>query len=116
MKFRVALSLEHLNWILSQESCPPELHKQLSVHAFKASNGLTQPAYEIKSLIPKSRKELSLDDKYLMACKMLEQGRPLPPELQSAYSEYRYLNDLMSDEESAEYEQRELIAGTQGEF
>ena len=39
-----------------------------------------------------------------MALKFLEQGDPIPPELQDAYETYRYNNDLMSPEEMEEYE------------
>lgn len=105
MKFRISMDLDQMKWILSKEDCPADLKKQLELATFKASNGFVQPAYELK---PKTVKEVPLEDRYKMACKIMEAGKPLPEELKAAYEEFRYLNDLMSDEESAAYEANQI--------
>lgn len=105
MKFRVSLSPDQVKWILSCPECPADLKKQLRVHLIKIEEGLITPAYEIK---PRQVKDISIEQKYKLACKYLEQDQPIPEELADAYSEYRYLNDLMSDEERETYEQEAL--------
>ncbi len=101
MKFRISISQEQLEWILTNPDCPADLKKQLRVHQLKISEGLVQPAYEIK---PREKKDLSLDTKYLMACSYLKRDMPIPVDLIPAYNEYRYLNDLMESEEASVYE------------
>lgn len=105
MKFRISLSQDQIQWILACPDCPQDLKKQLRVHLIKIDEGLISPAYEIK---PREKKDLTIEQKYKLACKYLEQDQPVPNELTSAYNEYRYLNDLMSDDELRKYEESEL--------
>lgn len=102
MKFRISLSQSQIQYILSCPDCPEDLKTQLELALFKVSKGLVKPAYEIKE---KPKKSLSMEQKYVLACDFLERGQSIPEELMNAYSEYRYLNGLMTEEESAEYEQ-----------
>lgn len=99
-KFRISVSLEQMRYIISCPDCPPDLRKQLDLAIMKASHGYTVPAYEVKT----STKQLSLDQAYRIACRTLEGGGELHGEMLKQYNEYRYQNDLMSDEESEQYE------------
>lgn len=103
MKFRISLSQDQIQWILSCPDCPTDLKKQLRVHLLKIDEGLVQPAYAIVTPTPKTKKDLPLEQRYKMALRFLDHGDPIPDELLAAYNEYRYLNDLMSDEESEQY-------------
>lgn len=103
-KFRISLSQAQMNWILACHDCPLDLKKQIRIALIKASEGMIAPAYEI---IPKQKKDLPLETRYKMAIRYLDRNQPIPDELAGAYQEYRYLNDLMSDEEIAEYELKE---------
>lgn len=103
-KFRISLSQAQMNWIMACPDCPLDLKKQLRIALIKADEGMIAPAYEI---IPKQKKDLPLETRYKMAIKYLDRNQPIPEELAGAYQEYRYLNDLMSDEEIAEYELKE---------
>lgn len=105
MKFRISISQEQLNWILSCPDCPADLKKQLKLHLLKIDEGLIKPAYEIR---PRQIKDISMEQKYKLACKYLAQEQQIPEELQAGYDEYRYMNGLMSDEESDVYEQEAL--------
>lgn len=111
MKFRISLSQEQIQFILSCPDVPADLKKQLELALFKAGNGYLKPAYEITgrqaSLTPKTKRDLPLETKYQMALHYVDAGEPVPPELFPAYTEYRYLNDMMDAEEAAEYESRE---------
>jgi len=103
-KFRISLSAEQMRWIMSCPDCPPELRKQLKLALIKADEGMLTPAYEI---VTKPEPELTPEAKYKLATAYLSRNQPIPSELIKAYDEYRYLNDLMSDEESAAYSEQE---------
>jgi len=105
-KFRISLSLSQIDWIIANcQADMPELHRQLSLLKAKADLGYTKPAYELQA--PRQVKEIPIEIKYKSACRYLDRGEPVPLELMPAYQEYRYLNDLMDEEESAAYEARE---------
>ena len=112
-KFRISLNLNQINWIIANcQAEMPELHKQLLLLKTKADLGLTKAAYEIQPprerAAPKTKetdKSKHVEAQYKVACNYLERGQTLTPELQAAYDEFRYLNDLMTAEESVAYEQ-----------
>lgn len=117
-KFRTSLTLSQIAWIMekSKESGEQQaLFKQLALLKTKAELGYTQAAYtlqpqEVKEakkterlLEKKAAGNLSLADKYFLALDILEAGNELSEDLKSAYDEYRYLNDIMTAEESMTY-------------
>lgn len=113
-KFRISLNLDQINWIIANcQAELPDLHKQLVLLKTKAELGYTKPAYEIQPQRERVKKTNLIDNdkskhvetQYMIALNYLERGQTLTPELQSAYDEYRYLNDLMTPEESSAYEQ-----------
>ena len=79
MKFRISVSKENLEWIVSQPECPEDLFKVISLALFKIGSGLLKPAFEIKQSSEQQTAEQQ------------EQA-------------YRYVNDLMTEEEAAAYE------------
>lgn len=103
-KFRISVSREQMQYILSCPDCPADLRKQLKLALIKADEGMITPAYEI---VPKEKKDLSLETQYKMACKYLDRDADIPDDLMPAYNEYRYMNDLMSPEDSKVYELQE---------
>jgi len=106
MKFRISISQEQMQFILTCPDCPEDLKKQIQLALFKAGHGLTKPAYEIapKTASASSPKPASLEKKYAQAVSYLERGQPIPEELKASYDEFRYLNDLMAEDEIAAYE------------
>lgn len=105
-KFRISISLEQMTWIL--EHCKedmPDLYNQLLLHKIKAEGGITQPAFVIKPApAPGLRKGATQKEKYDYVVSCQNSNKPYPPELQEAYDEYRYLNDLMAPDEMEAYE------------
>ena len=101
MKFRISISPEQIKYILSCPDCPEDLKKQLELALFKADKGIVKPAYEIKQ---REKKALPPEVQYKMALNFLDRGQDIPEHLISGYNEFRYLNDLMSQEEASEYE------------
>ena len=106
-KFRVSLSIEHINWIL--ENCKeiyPDLYNQLLLHKIKAEGGVTQPAFIPKTPvgIPGLRKGATIKEKYDYVVSCINKNILYPAELQDSYDEYRYLNDLMNQQEMEAYE------------
>ncbi len=79
MKFRISVSKENLEWIVSQPECPEDLFKIVNLALFKVGSGLLKPAFEIKQSSEQQTAEQQ------------EQA-------------YRYVNDLMTEEEAAAYE------------
>lgn len=108
MKFRISISQEQLEWILACPDCPADLRKQLKIHSLKISEGLVKPAYEIKPETIRIRKEATLKEKYDTYLMLKNSNQSIPLELQEAYMEYRYLNDLMSAPEMEVYENEAL--------
>jgi hypothetical protein len=106
-KFRISVSREQMGWIMACPDCPADLRKQLRIALIKADEGMITPAYEIQPLVPRTVKELPLDAQYKLACAYLGRNESIPGHLAAAYTEYRYLNDMMDEEESAEYEKKE---------
>lgn len=113
-KFRISLSLAQIDWILANcKTDLPELHSQLTLIKFKAETGLTAPAY---SLSPREKKEkpapppkkIPIESTYKNAVLKLNAGLPLTQTEKDAYDEYRYLNDLMTEEEANLYENEAL--------
>ena len=102
-KFRISLSPEQIQWILSHDDCPSELKKQLSLHLFKINQGLVAPAFTVQSFA-----SLPADTKYKKVLAKLGEGKELNAEEQEAYDQYRYENGTMNDEEMAQYEQEKL--------
>ena len=104
-EIRISISQEQLNWILSCPDCPADLKKQLKLHLLKIDEGLIKPAYEIR---PRQIKDISMEQKYKLACKYLAQSSKFQKNCKAGYDGYRYMNGLMSDEESDVYEQESL--------
>jgi len=102
-KFRISLSADQIQWILSHSDCPAELRKQLSLHLFKINQGLVTPAFKVQSF-----SDLPSDIKYKKVLTKLGEGHELNTEEKDAYDQYRYENGTMSDEEMATYEQEKL--------
>jgi hypothetical protein len=103
-KFRISISAEQMRWIMACPDCPADLKKQLRIALIKADEGMIAPAYEI---VPRQQKDLPLETKYKLASAYLARDQDIPLDLKLAYDEYRYLNDLMSEEEAEEYEKKE---------
>ena len=107
-KFRISVSKEQLDFILSCPDCPPDLRKIIELQLFKIQGGMATPAYELRQLQPRKAADLKPEQAYKMACSHLEMGKEIPAHLLQGYSTYRYENDLMNEEEQAQYEQEAL--------
>lgn len=83
MKFRISITKENLEWILAQPDCPEDLFKVTNLALFKVGSGILKPAFEVKGPGQGSGKK---------AFKQLDEEA------------YRYLNNLMTEEEEAVYE------------
>lgn len=81
MKFRISLSKEQVQWILSCPDCPADLKKQLRVHLLKIDEGLVTQPTKSNNLNKLSPKDITLDQKYNLAIKYLKDGQPIPEEL-----------------------------------
>ena len=98
-KFRISLSLEQMQYISGCPDCPPDLKRLIDIQLMKATTGYVQPAFTVKTEV-----DLAPEIAYRKACQYLDAGQQVPVNLLPRYNEYRYLNDLMSPEEAAEYE------------
>ncbi len=108
-KFRISISLDQINWILDHcKEDLPDLYNQLLLHKVKAEGGLTKPAFVVTPSIPGLRKGASMKEKYDYALGLMNRNLPVPEEVMLAYTEYRYLNDLMTPTEMEEYENTAL--------
>lgn len=104
-KFRISLSPDQIQWILSHEDCPSELRKQLSLHLFKINQGLVTPAFKVQSF-----SDLPSDVKYKKVLSKLGEGLTLNAEEQEAYDLYRYENDFMEEAERNAYEEKKGLS------
>lgn len=102
-KFRISLSPDQIQWILSHDDCPSELRKQLSLHLFKINQGLVTPAFTVQSFA-----SLAPEVKYKKVLAKLGEGLELNAEEQQAYDQYRYEQGLMDSEEMEAYEREQL--------
>lgn len=102
-KFRVSLSTSQIQWILSNDDCPSELRKQLSLHLFKINEGLVTPAFKVQSF-----SDLPTEIKYKKVLSKLGEGLSLTEEEKAAYGQYRYENGLMGEDEMLKYESEQL--------
>lgn len=109
-KFRISLTLEQINWILSCPEIPVSLSKQLNMLKLKAENGLVTPAYTLTPRQPAAPRYNKIRGKqaYELGEQFVAEGQPIPEDLMHAYQEYKYLNDLMSPEEQLAYERQEM--------
>jgi hypothetical protein len=99
-KFRISISQEQMQFILACPDCPADLRRIIEVALVKAGNGYVKPAFEVKTDAAK----LAIDKQYRMALDYLDRGQPIPQHIIAGYEQYRYENDLMSEEELADYE------------
>ena len=113
LKFRPALTLAELDRILSiltQED--QSLINKLSVLRFKATTGITKPSHLVTGK-PSLEAQLGLEDDDTIPTLLEQFNRDpsvLSPSQLSRVRHHRYLNDMMTPVEEAEYES--LQAGT----
>lgn len=114
IKFRPSLTLSEIQFILSliPPTSNPELRRKLEVFTLKAEHGITKPAHVVAGV--KSLEEslgfstASSTNGKMMYDIWLKYPNSLTPQQLADVQDYRFLNSLMTEEESAEYETKLL--------
>lgn len=115
IKFRPSLTLSEIQFILSliPPTSNPELRRKLEVFTLKAEHGITKPAHVVAGV--KSLEEslgftssASSANAKMMYEIWLKYPNSLTPQQLADVQDYRFMNSLMSEEESAEYETKLL--------
>lgn len=114
IKFRPSLTLSEIQFILSliHPTSNPELRRKLEVFTLKAEHGITKPAHVVAGV--KSLEEslgfstASSTNGKMMYEIWLKYPNSLTPQQLADVQDYRFMNSLMTEEESAEYETKLL--------
>ncbi len=109
IKFRPSLTLDEIQFILTHPhiSTQPDLATKLSTFVLKATHGLVKPSHvKLRSPTLESAGLASTSPNQIDSLMELYKLNPsiLTPSQLDQINHHRYINDMMTTEEEAEYE------------